>query len=162
MVLHMLRQQVGDGAFYEAIRSFFKTNRFAVASWDDLKKSFEAQTKKDLSWFFHQWVDGTGQPQIRIDKANLKKDGKASVVNLALGQEGRVKRLSLPVRFSGPQGSRIFQVDLSRRTESFSFRLDFQPEKVIIDENYDVFRKLAPAGAGENGNEHISLILRQQ
>ncbi len=145
MVLHMLRRLAGDGAFYDAIRSFFKTNRFAVASWDDLKKSFEAQTKKDLSWFFHQWVDGTGQPQIRIDKATLKKDGDASVVNLALSQEGRVKRLSLPVRFSGPQGSRSFQVDLTRSTESFSFRLDFQPEKVIIDENYDVFRKLAPA-----------------
>ena len=144
MVLHMLRRQVGDGAFYEAMRSFFKTNRFAVASWDDLRKSFEAQTKKDLSWFFHQWVDGTGQPQIRIDKASLKKEGDVSVVNLALGQEDRVKRLSLPVRFSGPQGSRSFQMDLTRSTESFSFRLDFQPEQVIIDENYDVFRKLAP------------------
>ena len=128
MVLHMLRRQVGDGAFYEAMRSFFKTNRFAVASWDDLRKSFEAQTKKDLSWFFHQWVDGTGQPQIRIDKASLKKEGDVSVVNLALGQEDRVKRLSLPVRFSGPQGSRSFQMDLTRSTESFSFRLDFQPE----------------------------------
>jgi aminopeptidase N len=145
MVLHMLRRQVGDGAFYDALRSFFKTNRFAVASWDDLRKSFEAQTKKDLSWFFHQWVDDTGQPQIKIDQANLKKDGHGSVVNLALSQEGRVKRLSLPVWFSGPQSSRIFQVDLSRKTESFSFRLDFKPEKVIIDENYDVFRKLAPA-----------------
>jgi aminopeptidase N len=162
MVFHMLHQQVGDQAFYEALRFFFKTNRFAVASWDDLRKSFEAQTKQDFSWFFHQWVDGTGQPQIRIDKADLKKDGKASVVNLGLSQEGQAKRIYLPVRFSGPQGSRIFQVDLSRRIENFTFRLDFQPEKVIIDENYDVFRKLAPAGAGENGNEDISLIIRQQ
>jgi aminopeptidase N len=162
MVLHMLRRQVGDGAFFEAIRFFYKTNRFAVASWDDLRKSFEVQTKQSLSWFFRQWVDGTGQPQIRIERANLEKDGQGYVVDLALGQEGQVKRLSLPVRFSGPQGNRIFQVDLSRNIEEFTFRLDFQPEKVIIDENYDVFRKLAPAGAGENGNEDLSLILKQQ
>jgi aminopeptidase N len=145
MVMHMLRRQVGDAAFYDAIRSFFKTERFAVASWDDLRKSFEGQTRKDLSWFFHQWVDSTGQPRIRIDQADLNKDGDRSVVNLTLGQDGRVKRLSLPVRFLGPQGSRSFQVDLSRKTESFSFRLDFQPEKVIIDEHFDVFRKLTPA-----------------
>jgi aminopeptidase N len=161
MVFHMLRRQVGDGSFFEAIRFFYKTNRFAVASWDDLRKSFEAQTKQDLSWFFHQWVDGTGQPQIRIDKADLKKEGQTSVVNLALSQEGQVKRLYLPVRFSGPQGSRIFQVDFTRRRENFAFRLDFQPEKVIIDENYDMFRKLAPASAGENGKEDLSLIFRQ-
>jgi aminopeptidase N len=145
MVLHMLRRQVGDGSFYEALRSFFKTHRFAVASWDDLRRSFEAQSRKDLSWFFHQWLDDTGQPQIKIDQADLKKDGEGTIVNLALSQNGRGKRLSLPVRFSGPQGSRSFQVDLSRKTETFSFRLDFQPEKVIIDENYDVFRKLSPA-----------------
>jgi aminopeptidase N len=162
MVFHMLRRQVGDQAFYEALRSFFKANRLAVASWDDLRKSFEAQTKQDWSWYFHQWVDGTGQPQIRIDKADLKKDGKAFVVNLVLSQKGQIKRLYLPVRFSGPQGNRIFQVDLRRRTENFTFRLDFQPEKVIIDEDYDVFRKPAPAGGGGNSNEDISLILRQQ
>jgi aminopeptidase N len=145
MVFHMLRQQVGDQAFYQALQSFFKTNKFAVASWDDLRKSFETQTKQDLSWFFRQWVDGTGQPRIRIERADLKKDGQGSVVDLALSQEGQVKRLFLPVRFSGPQGSRSFQVDLSRKTETFSFQLDFQPEKVIIDENYDVFRKVEAA-----------------
>jgi aminopeptidase N len=162
MVFHMLRRQVGDQAFFEALRSFFKTDRFAVASWDDLRRSFEAQTKQDFSWFFRQWVDGTGQPQIRIERGNLEKDGQGYVVHLALSQEGPVKRLSLPVRLYGPGNSRIFQVVLSRRTEEFTFRLDFQPEKVIIDENYDVFRKLAPAGSGENGNEDLSLILRQQ
>jgi hypothetical protein len=160
MVFHMLRRQVGDQAFYEALRSFFKTNQFAVASWDDLRKSFETQTKQVLSWFFQQWVDGTGQPQIRIDRAHLKKDGHGYALNLALVQEGQVKRLSLPVRFSGPQGSRIFQVDFSRRTENFTFLLDFQPEKVIIDENYDLFRKLLPTGAGDNGNGDLFLILR--
>jgi aminopeptidase N len=162
MVLHMLRRQVGDDAFFKAIRFFYKTNRSAVASWDDLRKSFEVQTKQDLSWFFREWVDGTGQPQIRIEGANLGKDGQGYVVSLALGQEDPVKRLSLPVRFCSSQGSRIFQVNFTRRRENFTFRLDFQPEKVIIDENYDVFRKLAPAGAGENGHEDLSLILRQQ
>jgi aminopeptidase N len=131
-----------------------------VASWDDLRKSFESQTKQDLSWFFRQWVDGTGQPQIRIGGAHLEKNGQGYVLSLALSQEGTVKRLSLPVRVCGSQGSRIFQVNFTRERENFTFRLDFQPEKVIIDENYDVFRKLASAGAGENGNEDLSLILR--
>jgi aminopeptidase N len=160
MVFHMLRRQVGGEEFFKAIRFFYKANRYAVASWDDLRKSFESQTRQDLSWFFRQWVDGTGQPQIRIAKAHLEKAGQEYVLSLTLSQEGSVKRLSLPIRFSGSQGSRIFQVDFTRGRENFTFRLNFQPEKVIIDENYDVFRKLAPPGAGENGKEDLSLILR--
>jgi aminopeptidase N len=54
MVFHMLRQQVSDGSFFKAIRFFYKANRYAVASWDDLRKSFESQTKQGLSWFFRQ------------------------------------------------------------------------------------------------------------
>ncbi len=162
MVFHMLRRQVGDEAFLKAIRFFYEANRYAVASWDDLRKCFESQTKQDLSWFFRQWVDGTGQPQIRIGRAHLEKAGQEYVLSLALTQEDPVKRLSLPVRVCGSQGSRIFHVNFTRGKENFTFRLDFQPEKVIIDENYDVFRKLAPAGAGENGKEDLCLIFRQQ
>jgi hypothetical protein len=66
-----------------------------------------------------------------------------------------------PWSFDGSQGSRIFQVGLTWRRANFTFRLDFQPEKVIIEENYDVFRKLAQDGAGENGNEDLFLIIRQ-
>jgi aminopeptidase N len=160
MVLHMLRRQVGDQAFYEALRRFYQTNRFAVASWEDLRKSFEVQTGQDLAWFFHQWLDGTGQPRIRIEQAVLKKDGQEYVVNLALSQEGPVKRLSLPVRFSGPQGSRSFQVDFSRSKQSFPFRLDFLPEKVSIDAGYDMFRKVETGGYGESGDHDLVLILR--
>jgi hypothetical protein len=144
MVIHMLRRQVGDQTFYEAIKRFFQANRFAVASWDDLQKSFEAQSQQDLAWFFRQWVEDIGQPRIRIDKAILQKADQGFKANLALSQEGQVKRLSLPVRFTGPQGSRSFTVDLNRGKANFSFRLDFQPLEMIIDENYDVFRKLAP------------------
>jgi len=144
MVIHMLRRQLGDQRFSQAVRLFLKTNLFGVASWQDLQKSCETVSHRNLSWFFRQWVDAVGQPQIRIDKAVITKIGQEFRVNLTLGQGGLVKRLSLPVRFSGPQGSRSFQVDLCRKTELFSFRLDFKPEKVIIDENYDVFRKLTP------------------
>lgn len=145
MVMHMLRRQVGDQAFFEAIRHFLKANLHGAASWEDLQRSFEKVSGQELSWFFRQWVDGLGQPQIILEKTGLTKAGSGFRVELTLRQEGRVKRLSLPLRFTGLQGSRSFQVDLRRRTETFPFRLDFQPGEVIIDENYEVFRRLAPA-----------------
>ncbi len=144
MVFHMLRQQVGDQAFTTAIRQFFITHRFTVASWADLQKSFERVTGKNLSWFFRQWVDEAGQPHLSIKTISIKKVGDEFVVDLGLTQEGRAKKLALPVRFKGPDGDRSFLVDLDQGKKHYSFRLDFFPREVVIDENYHVFRTLQP------------------
>ena len=62
----------------------------------------------------------------------------------ALRQVGDPYRLRLPVTFYRHQVSQDFQMTLSRREDSLSFLLDFQPEELVIDEDYEVFRKLTP------------------
>ena len=145
LVFHMLRQQVGDQAFAAAIRQFFITYRFTVASWTDIQKSFERVTGRNLSWFFRQWVDEVGQPQIAIKKIEIDNKNREYTVNLVLRQEGQPKRLALPVTFKGPEGDSNFQVELDRGEKSFSFQLNFQPEAVVVDKDYTVFRALLPA-----------------
>lgn len=144
LVFHMLRQQVGDQAFATAIKQFFNAHRFTVASWTDLQKSFERVTSQKLSWFFRQWVEEAGQPHLTIKEVNSKKVGDEFAVGLGLMQEGRPKKLALPVRFRGPDGDRSFMVNMDQGKKNYSFRLDFSPLEVIIDENYQVFRTLQP------------------
>ena len=145
MVFYMLRRQVGDQAFAAALRQFFITNRFTVASWTDIQKSFERVTGRDLSWFFRQWVEEAGQPQIAIKKLEIDQKNRQYSVNLVLRQEGQPKRLTLPVTFTGPEGDRNFQVELDRGEKSFSFQLTFKPAAVVVDKDYTVFRALLPA-----------------
>ncbi len=145
LVFHMLRRQVGNQAFATAIRQFFLTRRFTVASWTDLQKSFESVTGQNLSWFFRQWVDEGGQPQIAIKKIEIDHKNREYTVNLVLRQEGQPKRLALPVTFKGPEGESNFQVELDRGEESFSFQLKFKPEAVVVDKDFTVFRALLPA-----------------
>jgi aminopeptidase N len=145
MVFSMLRRQVGEPAFAAAIRQFFAANRFTVASWTDLQKSFEKTTGRDLSWFFRQWVHEPGQPQIMVNKIAANHKNGEYLVNLVLRQEGQPKRLLLPVTFQGPTGASPFQVELDRGEKSFSFHLAAKPEAVVIDKDYTVFRTLTPA-----------------
>jgi aminopeptidase N len=145
LVFHMLRQEVGDQAFAAAIRQFFITHRFTVASWTDLQKSFERVTGRNLSWFFRQWVEEAGQPQLTIKEVNVQKVRDGFAVDLVLCQDGQAKKLPIPVAFKGPDDERSFQVELDRGKKKYSFQLDFPPQKVVIDEHYNVFRRLLPA-----------------
>ena len=145
MLFHMLRQQIGDQSFFSAINQFLKSHLFAVASWKDLQKSFEGVTKEDLSWFFQQWVEKAGQPHITIKVINVKKMRDGYTVDLAIWQEGPAKKLTIPMTFKGQERDQSFQVELGRGKAQYSFLLDFQPEEVVIDENYNVFRALLPA-----------------
>ena len=145
LVFHMLRQQVGDQPFAAAIKQFFDTHRFTVASWTDLQKTFERVTNQNLSWFFRQWVEEAGQPHITIKEVNVKKMSDGFAVDLVLWQDGRPKKLALPVTFKGLDGERSFQVELDQREKRYSFLLDFPPQEVVIDKDYKVFRALQPA-----------------
>jgi hypothetical protein len=60
MVFHMLKDLIGEEAFFVSLREFIERNSFREASWQDLQKVFQDTTGKDLDWFFRQWVDGKG------------------------------------------------------------------------------------------------------
>ena len=48
MVFNMLREKVGDAQFIKALQAFYRDNRFREASFDDIRKSFEAVSGLDL------------------------------------------------------------------------------------------------------------------
>src|SRR4029077_5419632 len=62
MVWNMLRQKVGDAQFIKALQRFYPDNRFRLASYDDLRMSFEAVSGLDLRAFFDQWIRDVGTP----------------------------------------------------------------------------------------------------
>ena len=68
-VLHMLRRLVGDEAFFSGLREFYKSNRFKKAGTDDLRKSMEAASKRDLNRFFERWIYDNVIPRLRFSSA---------------------------------------------------------------------------------------------
>ncbi len=64
-VLHMLRQLVGDAAFFRGIKRYYAENRFAKAGTDDLRKAMEAESDRDLSRFFERWIMDAEIPRVR-------------------------------------------------------------------------------------------------
>ena len=91
-------------------------------------------------------MEEAGQPHITIKEVNVKKMSDGFAVDLVLRQEGRPKKLALPVTFKGLEGDHNFQVELDQREKRYSFLLDFPPQEVVIDKDYTGFSSLAASG----------------
>lgn len=68
LVLHMLRKQVGDEAFFASLKHYLHKNEYTDAEIHELRLSFEDVTGQDLNWFFNQWFLSAGHPTIDVSK----------------------------------------------------------------------------------------------
>jgi aminopeptidase N len=157
MMWNMLRDKVGDDQFIKALRAFYRDNRFREASYDDIEKSFEAVTGRDLRPFFDQWVKSTGTPDLRLD--NVESRGNHLEITLSQAQVqpgrfiplsqvplGRVFALDVPVVIATDRGVETRTVAMredSARVDA-SFDLDGAAQRVEIDPQFQLYRRLSP------------------
>lgn len=55
-VLHMLRKEVGDNNFFKILREYFNLYKYGNASTNDFKNICEKVSRKNLDYFFNEWV----------------------------------------------------------------------------------------------------------
>lgn len=142
LVFHMLRQEIGDAAFFTAIRDFLARHRYRLATWDDLRASAERAGGHNLGWFFRQWVADTGAPNLSATVATQRKPQGAHATKVTFRQTGQVFRMHLPLRLTTPSETRRERVWLDAAEQSFRFDTMEAPTEIVIDENYDVLRAL--------------------
>jgi hypothetical protein len=143
MVFHMLRKKFGDEAFYGAIRRFVKEHSFHVTSWDDLRKAFENTTGQDLTAYFQQWVYDTGIADLDITDIQIDRKAHDYEVRFSILQKKKAYQISIPVTFYFNNYKEVRSLDISESRTSFAFMFDKPPIEIVLDEEYDVFRRLS-------------------
>ena len=63
-VLHMLRHKVGDTAFHDGIRSYYRRYMNGNARVADFRRAMEEASGQDLKPFFDQWLRRGGWPKV--------------------------------------------------------------------------------------------------
>jgi len=66
LVLHMLRDIVGDDAFFASLSKYLKDNEYTAVETAELRMAFEETTGLDLNWFFDQWYLDQGHPVMEV------------------------------------------------------------------------------------------------
>jgi aminopeptidase N len=132
-ILHMLRNFVGDSAFFKSLNLYLTTNKFKSAEAQNLRLAFEEVTGKDLNWFWNQWYYGSGHPKLDI---NYSYDAAAKKVNVTVKQTQTTDKVfTLPVAidvYHGVQKNR-YNVWVKNATDSFSFASSSKPDLVNFD-----------------------------
>ena len=145
MVFHMLRQKLGDEPFFAGLKSLLRQKQFQRASWDDFRDVFQQQGGKDLARFFNQWLNRKGLAELRTSNVSVAPAGGGFVLSFDLAQAGEVYNLDVPVKViyqSG--GEKTARILLAERSKHIRMELEKKPARLIIDENYDIARRLSP------------------
>ncbi len=77
LVLHMLRKQLGDEAFFAGLQRYLKEHQYTAVEVDELRIAFEDTVGEDLHWFFDQWFIGNGHPELEVEYT--RGDGQTTV-----------------------------------------------------------------------------------
>ncbi|MEP6835013.1 MAG: M1 family metallopeptidase [Gemmatimonas sp.] len=73
-VLHMLRSDIGDDAFFQGIRDYQNTYRNSTATTENLRVCFEKAAGASLVLFFNQWLHQPGYADLAVSwKLNVEK-----------------------------------------------------------------------------------------
>ena len=66
LVLHMLRRQLGDTAFFKGLNLYLTQHAFQAVEAHDLRLAMEQVSGQDLNGFFNQWFFAKGHPELAI------------------------------------------------------------------------------------------------
>jgi aminopeptidase N len=94
MVLHMLREEIGDEAFFRGARIYQDKFRHGTALTDDLRGAMELAAGKDLKAFFTQWLTRPGFPEIDVA---WKYEAGSGRLSLTVTQSGKFGNFTFPL-----------------------------------------------------------------
>ena len=97
-VIHMLRNEVGDSAFFQSLKHYLIKNEYQTVELANLRIAFEEVTGRDLYWFFDQWFMHKGHPTVKV--------------NYHVEEDDQILKIDLEQNHSHTTNAYRFHVDL--------------------------------------------------
>jgi aminopeptidase N len=132
-ILHMLRNIIGDDAFFKSLQLYLKTYQFKNAEIPQLRIIFEEVTGRDLNWFFNQWYFNNGHPVLGFEYSFTAD----SVYVKALQKHNTDTWLTyeLPFKIGIHYGKNVEMHDvvLKKKSQTFAFKANGKPDLIDAD-----------------------------
>ena len=134
-ILHMLRNYLGDEAFFSTLTLYLKEHKFSSVEAHDLRLAFEKVSGQDLNWFFNQWFFASGHPDLFIS-CEYNEATKKETVHLEQMQDlskTPLYRLPLAVDIYSFGKKERHLIVLKKEKEDFVFDAAAKPNLVNVD-----------------------------
>ena len=136
-VIHTLRETVGTENFWKAVNLYLTRHKFQNVETSDLQKVMEEVSGKDLSWFFAQWVYGGGYPKLNITQVYNAATRSLDLTVMQTQDSDKITPeafiLPLEIEITTANGTKIEKLEIKKREEVFSLKVDGKPAKIVFD-----------------------------
>jgi aminopeptidase N len=138
-VLHMLREIVGEEAFWASLNRYLTKHEYTDVEAHELRLAFEDVTGQDLSWFFNQWYFKAGYPTLDVSYVwdEISKETTVIIAQTqAAGKEDGVHVFNLPMAvdiYDANGKARRENIRLTKRLEQFTFKSAQKPALINVD-----------------------------
>ena len=143
MLFHSLENLLGEDSFDRSLGGLIKEREFRTVSWDDLRDAFERTSGEDLEWFFDQWLDRKGLPEIEIRNGKVEVLKGVQKVSFDVIQKNEPFRIDLPVVIKTDKGEVAKILNIEKMRETFEVPVPGNPLELIVDGDYDIPRRLS-------------------
>ena len=135
-IIHMLRNQLGDDAFFKGLQIFLTENAYQPVEAMHLKLAMEKASGKNLDIFFNQWYFSKGHPEVEVD---FIVDDASKTVKIQFNQTENSDNiypffnLPLDVEVQTSQGIYKANVKLFNRVDSLKVSYEGELQNVLLD-----------------------------
>ncbi len=143
-ILHMLRNYIGDEAFFLSISKYLNDNKFKAAEYHQLRLAFEEVTGEDLNWFFKQWYESKGHPVLDVNQTN-NVENQTVTLNIKQNQDIEkfaVFRLPIDVAVHDANGKKTHRIWVDQEEENITLPYSGVLRSVVFDESKMLLAKV--------------------
>lgn len=132
-ILHMLRNMIGDDAFFKSLRLYLKTYQYENAEVSQFREAFEQVTGRDLNPFFNQWYFNNGHPILNYEYS-YRNDSVCVKVSQKHNTDTWLT-YTLPFSIAIHYGDQVdtHKVVLDKKSQTFVFKSTKKPDLIDAD-----------------------------
>ena len=139
-VLHMLRNRLGDEAFFKGLKQYGTEHKFKSVETGDFRRTLEQVSNRDLERFFYDWLERAGSPDIEVVTEYLPE---AKKVQIAVKQTQAGEPFTFPVKIAlyceGAKEPILLEDEMTGKELSLQsvlpgklLRVEFDPDQAVL------------------------------
>ncbi len=135
--IHMLRERLGDGAFWSAVRDYVATYSERVVETEDFRRKLEEHSGLNLTRFFDEWVYAPGYPKLAVSFRHDKERGEGTFVVEQKQRDDKkgigLFSFRLEIDFEDDAGFHAVEVAVEKERHVLTLALPASPKQICID-----------------------------
>ena len=141
-VYHMMRTELGEELFWQAIHTFVQQNAHKTVETIDLLRAIEQASGKNLMPLFDQYVFRGGHPEYKIGYSWDSENNLAKVTVAQTQEELFDLRIPIAFGFEGETELKTFTIRIFEKDQALYFPLTQKPSYISFDHGNNYLKEV--------------------